>query len=112
MAPMVDPQAGQNARDDQSDDRQVAGLPPGPVHSTSAAGYSTQARVGAPECRWHMWQEQVCGLPGDPAARNRMFPQRQPPSSWVGMGALPFRQVQDSVSEKMTDPAFVKFAIA
>jgi hypothetical protein len=80
MAPMVLPQSGQKARLDRSDDRQVRGVPPGPVHSTLSRGNSTQATVSAPEWRWHILQEQVWGqLPG-PVALNRMLPQRHPPS--------------------------------
>jgi hypothetical protein len=34
IAPSVLPQVGQNARHDVWDDRHIAGVPPGPVHST------------------------------------------------------------------------------
>jgi hypothetical protein len=36
--------------------------------------------VKLPVCRRHIPQEQVWGNPGSPVARNRMLPQRQPPS--------------------------------
>ena len=80
MAPTVLPQVGQKARLDPGDDRHVAGGPPGPVQVTRSPGNSAQARVSAPECRWHIRQEQVCGHPAGPAATNRMFPHRHPPA--------------------------------
>jgi hypothetical protein len=79
-APIVPPQVGQKARLDPCDDRHVAGGPPGPVQVTRSPGNSAQARVSAPECRWHIRQEQVCGHPAGPAATNRMFPHRHPPA--------------------------------
>lgn len=79
-APRVLPQVGQKARLDPCDDRHVAGGPPGPVQVTRSPGNSAQARVSAPECRWHIRQEQVCGHPAGPAATNRMFPHRHPPA--------------------------------
>lgn len=86
IAPTVLPQTGQNARHDFPDDRHVAGAPPAPVHSTAPRGNSTQATVSAPLWRWHILQEQVCGQPGEPVARNRIFPQRQPPSKYSSFG--------------------------
>ena len=80
MAPSVLPQVGQKARLDPCEDRHVAGGPPGPVHCTRSRGNSAQARVSAPECRWHIRQEQLCGHSTGPVALNRMFPHRQPPS--------------------------------
>lgn len=68
MAPNVLPQVGQKARLDVAEDRQVSGAPPGPVQSTRSRGNSAQARVGAPEWRWHMRHEQVCGQPTGPVA--------------------------------------------
>ena len=79
MAPSVLPQRGQKARLDQSEERQVAGGPPGPVQATASLGNSTQAAVKAPVWRWHMRQEQVCGFRGGPLASKRMAPHRQPP---------------------------------
>jgi hypothetical protein len=73
------PQVGQKAWLEWADERQVAGAPPGPVQATASRGNSTQAAVRAPVCRRHMRQEQVCGLPGGPAAWNRTRPHRQPP---------------------------------
>ena len=80
MAPSVLPQVGQKARLDPCDDRHVAGVPPGPVQVTRSPGNSAQARVSAPECCWHIRQEQVCGHPTGPVAANRMFPHRHPPA--------------------------------
>lgn len=79
-APRVLPQVGQKARLDPCDDRHVAGGPPGPAQVTRSPGNSAQARVSAPEWRWHIRQEQVCGHPAGPAATNRMFPHRHPPA--------------------------------
>lgn len=79
-APIELPQTGQKARDDRSEDRQTAGAPPGPVHSTAARGTSTQATVRLPVCRWHIRHEQVCGISTAPLTLNLMLPQRQPPS--------------------------------
>jgi hypothetical protein len=84
IAPIVLPQALQNARLEYADDRHVDGLPPGPIHSTLDAGNSTHERVSAPECRRQLSHEQVCGWPGAPVVRNRMAPQRQPPSKDSG----------------------------
>lgn len=80
MAPRVLPQALQKARLEQEDVRHVEGLPPGPTHSTSLAGNSTQVSVRAPECLRQLSHEHACGLPGSAVARNRMAPQMQPPS--------------------------------
>lgn len=79
-APSVLPQVGQKARLDPLEERHVAGAPPGPVQSTCPGGNSAQHRVSAPECRWHIRQEQVWGDPAGPVARNRMCPHRHPPS--------------------------------
>ena len=79
-APSVLPQVGQKARLDPLEERHVAGGPPGPVQSTCPGGNSAQHRVSAPECRWHIRQEQVWGHPAWPVARNRMCPHRHPPS--------------------------------
>jgi hypothetical protein len=62
------PQTGQKARLDRAEDRQVAGGPPGPVQSTLSRGNSAQASVSAPEWRWHIRQEQLCGHPAGPVA--------------------------------------------
>ncbi len=80
IAPIELPQVGQKARDDLSDDRQTAGTPPGPVQTTASLSTSTQVAVRLPVWRWHMRQEHVCGNPGVPVTRNRMFPHRHPPS--------------------------------
>jgi hypothetical protein len=80
MAPMELPQTLQKARLDQSEDRQVVGAPPGPIHSTLALGNSTHATVNAPVWRWHILQEQVCGFDTGAVATKRMLPHRQPPS--------------------------------
>jgi hypothetical protein len=79
-APSVLPQVGQKARLDPLEERHVAGGPPGPVQSTCPGGNSAQHRVSAPECRWHIRQEQVWGDPAGPVARNRMCPHRHPPT--------------------------------
>ena len=71
-APSVLPHLEQKARLEKSDDLQVDGAPPGPVHLTFSRGNSTQASVGAPEWRWHMVQEQVCGLQAGPFASKRI----------------------------------------
>ena len=62
-----------------SDDRQTAGAPPGPVQWIRSFATLIQTAEGAPEWRWHMWQEQVCGQSRGPVAWNRMCPQRHPP---------------------------------
>jgi hypothetical protein len=80
MAPMVLPQELQKARLEYEEERQVEGLPPGPTHSTFCSGNSTHVSVRAPECLRQLSQEQVWGLPGSPVTRNRIEPQRQPPS--------------------------------
>jgi hypothetical protein len=48
IAPIVLPQTGQKARDDLSDDRHDAGLPPGPVQTTASDENSTQTAVSDP----------------------------------------------------------------
>lgn len=63
-APIVVPQLGQKARLEYEDERQTAGLPAGPTHSTLLAGNSTQVRVSEPECLRQVVHEHVCGLPG------------------------------------------------
>ena len=78
-APMVEPQVGQNARLDFSEDRHNAGAPPGPVQRTASLGNSTHATVKAPEWRWHIVQEHVWGNSAGPTASNRMLPHKQPP---------------------------------
>ena len=88
-APMVEPHVGQNARLDVPEDRQRAGAPPGPVQRTASLGNSTHATVNAPEWRWHIVQEQVCGNSAGPTASNRMSPHKQPPVYVFGT-ALPF----------------------
>ena len=93
-APSVLPQVGQKARLDPCDDRHVAGGPPGPAQVTRSPGNSAQARVSAPEWRWHIRQEQVCGHPAGPAATNRMFPHRHPPAYVVtAIPCPPFARV-------------------
>jgi hypothetical protein len=79
IAPSVLPHAGQKDRLEKSDDRNVDGAPPGPVHETSSRANSTQDVVSAPEWRWHILQEHVCGFVGTPTASNRIRPQRHPP---------------------------------
>jgi hypothetical protein len=81
---MVAPQVGQKALLENDDERQTEGFPAGPTHSTFAAGNSTQVRVREPECLRQLSQEQVCGRPGRPVARNLTAPQRQPPSYCFG----------------------------
>ena len=83
-APMVAPQVGQKALLENDDERQTEGFPAGPTHSTFSAGNSTQVRVREPECLRQLSQEQVCGRPGRPVARNLTAPQRQPPSYCFG----------------------------
>ncbi len=72
MAPTVLPHVGQKARDDQSDERQVAGGPPRPVQFSAERGNSTHATVSAPEWRRHRLHEQVCGFCAGPVAVKRM----------------------------------------
>jgi hypothetical protein len=80
IAPMVLPQALQNARLEYEEERQAEGLPPGPTHSTLCAGNSTHVSVREPECLRQLSHEHVWGFPGSPVTRNRMWPQMQPPS--------------------------------
>lgn len=68
MAPIVVPHVLQKALLEKAEERHVAGLPPGPIHATLAAGNSTQVSVSAPECLRQMAQEQVWGFSGVPAA--------------------------------------------
>lgn len=42
--------------------------PPGPVRHISPSANLTEAFVRAPEWRWHILQQQVCGEPGRPKA--------------------------------------------
>lgn len=79
IAPSVEPQTGQKAREEMPDDRQTEGAPPGPVHRIRSLATETQTRDGAPEWRWHMWHEQLCGHSSGPRATKRTFPQRHPP---------------------------------
>ena len=83
-APIVAPQIGQKALLENDDERHTEGSPAGPTHSTFSAGNSTQVRVREPECLRQLSQEQVCGRPGRPVARNLTAPQRQPPSYCFG----------------------------
>ena len=59
MAPSELPQAGQKARLEYADERQVAGAPPAPVQRTDWRGNSTQLALGAPVCLRQKSQEQV-----------------------------------------------------
>jgi hypothetical protein len=76
MAPSVDPHTGRKPRLKIPEERHGAGAPPGPVHATDAFGNSAQAVVSAPQWRWHILHEQVCGFSAGPFARKRMFPHR------------------------------------
>ena len=80
MAPRVLPQEPQKALLEYEEERQVAGLPPGPVQATLPAENSTHVTVSEPVCLRQVSHEHVCGLPGSPVTWNRMAPQRQPPS--------------------------------
>lgn len=79
MAPIVLPHFEQKALLEKSEDLYVSGVPPSPIHSTDALGNSTQETVSAPEWRWHILQEQVCGFCGFPVAKNLIFPHKQLP---------------------------------
>jgi hypothetical protein len=59
MAPIVLPHELQNALLEYEEERQVDGLPAGPIHSRSFAATSTQDRVSDPECLRQVAQEQV-----------------------------------------------------
>jgi hypothetical protein len=84
IAPMVLPHALQKALLEYEEERQVDGLPAGPIHSTACAATSTQDRVRDPECLRQVAHEHVCGLASLPVTRNRMAPHRQPPSYGFG----------------------------
>lgn len=103
-APIVLPHCGQKAREDQSEDRHVAGAPPGPVHVTWSAGNSTQATVSAPECRWHILQEQLCGLSAGAMAAKRICPHRQPPSNILAILDTPILHEQYFTGVNEADP--------
>ena len=79
MAPSEEPHVLQKARDEISDERQVEGSPEGPIQRTASRGNSTQLAVRLPVWRWHILQEQVCGLAAGASASKRIAPQRQPP---------------------------------
>jgi hypothetical protein len=79
MAPIDEPQVGQKAREEMSEERHVAGLPPGLIQRTAWLGNSAQTAVRLPVWRWHILQEQVCGLAAGASASKRIAPQRQPP---------------------------------
>ena len=59
IAPIVLPHLLQKARLEKSEERQVAGVPPGPVHCTLSRGNSTHDSVSDPEWRWQSLQEHV-----------------------------------------------------
>src|SRR6185436_15811744 len=74
----AEPHSAQKPRSATVDERRIRGR--ASRKSTLDLGYVAQAIIGAPEAFWHIRQWQKLTWEGEPPARKRTAPQRQPPS--------------------------------